>query len=108
MKHPHWLSKAVAGTVLIAGIATAVLPAWAAEEAAKTTAPAATQQAVVNINTASADELADVLVGVGAAKAQAIVAYRETNGPFTDKAQLLEVKGIGPAILENNGNRIGL
>jgi len=62
----------------------------------------------VNINTASAAELAEALVGVGAAKAQAIVAYREANGPFTDKAQLLEVKGIGPAILDKNASRIGL
>jgi competence protein ComEA len=68
----------------------------------------AVQQAAVNINTASATELAESLVGVGPAKAQAIVAYREANGSFTDKSQLLEVKGIGEAILEQNAARIGL
>ena len=108
MKHPQWLSKAIASAVLVLGIATPVLPSWAAEGVAKPPATATAQQETVSINTASAAELADVLVGVGDAKARAIVAYREANGPFTDKAQLLEVKGIGPAILEKNANRIGL
>ncbi len=109
MKHPLWLTKAIASAVLVLGIATPIASSWAAEEASKPP-PAATapQEATVNINTASAAELAEALVGVGAAKAQAIVAYREAHGPFTDKAQLLEVKGIGPAILDKNASRIGL
>ncbi len=56
----------------------------------------------IDINTASAEELAEALKGIGAKKAEAIVQYREENGPFTAVEQLTEVKGIGPKTLENN------
>lgn len=56
----------------------------------------------VNINTASAEELADGLVGVGLKRAAAIIEYRELNGGFSDKAELLEVKGIGDSIFNKN------
>lgn len=62
----------------------------------------------VNINTASAEELADILVGVGAKRAEAIVKYRMENGPFTDKAELMEVKGIGDSIFNKNQANIVL
>ncbi|MBB5207311.1 ComEA family DNA-binding protein [Chiayiivirga flava] len=60
----------------------------------------------VDINTADAATLAAVLDGVGDAKAQAIVAYREENGPFQSVDQLAEVKGIGLKTLEKNRDRI--
>ncbi|MBM6551733.1 ComEA family DNA-binding protein [Marinomonas ostreistagni] len=56
----------------------------------------------LDINAATADQLASVLNGVGEAKADAIVAYREANGEFASVDQLQEVKGIGPALLEKN------
>jgi len=56
----------------------------------------------VNINTADASVLAAELNGVGAAKAAAIVAYRESNGPFRQLEDLLQVKGVGEKILEKN------
>jgi len=56
----------------------------------------------VDINTADADTLATELNGVGAAKAAAIVAYRESNGPFKQLEDLLQVKGVGEKILEKN------
>ncbi|MFZ2289701.1 MAG: ComEA family DNA-binding protein [Halopseudomonas yangmingensis] len=62
----------------------------------------------VNINAASAAELAEVLQGVGQAKAEAIVAYRETNGSFTSAQSLADVKGIGAATVERNLQRISL
>lgn len=60
----------------------------------------------VNINTADALVLQKALLGVGAAKAQAIVAYREEFGAFTTVDELLEVKGIGKSILEQNRHRL--
>ena len=42
----------------------------------------------------------DALPGVGPATAKAIVTYRESHGPFTSVEQLLEVRGIGPAKLD--------
>ncbi len=56
----------------------------------------------VNINTGSAEEIAEALIGVGMKKAQAIIDYREQHGPFTDKSQLVNVKGIGEATVKKN------
>lgn len=60
----------------------------------------------VNINTASAVEIATSLNGVGPAKAEAIVAYREENGPFVSVDQLTDVKGIGMSTIEKNRTQI--
>ena len=54
--------------------------------------------AKVNINTATIAEL-EALPGIGPAKAEAIVKYRETNGNFKSTADLVQVKGIGEKIL---------
>lgn len=56
----------------------------------------------VNINTASADQLAEALNGIGPHKAQAIVDYREAHGAFTSVDDLLKVKGIGEKMLAKN------
>jgi competence protein ComEA len=56
----------------------------------------------VNINDASANEIAAALNGVGSAKAQAIIEYRTTNGNFTNASQIVNVSGIGPATYEKN------
>ncbi|MCH9692017.1 MAG: helix-hairpin-helix domain-containing protein [Gammaproteobacteria bacterium] len=62
----------------------------------------------VNINSAKAEELSEKLVGVGAARAELIVQYRDMNGPFTSIEQLLEIRGIGAATLEKNRDKIRL
>jgi len=62
----------------------------------------------VNINTASIDELAESLDGIGEAKAKAIVAYRTANGSFKTADALTEVKGIGQKTLERNAQFIKL
>ena len=64
--------------------------------------------APVNINTADADALAASLSGVGLKKAQAIVAWRVSHGEFQTIEQLLEVKGVGNAILAKNMTAIRL
>lgn len=56
------------------------------------TAPSATNK--LNINTASADEL-DMLPGIGPTYAQAIIEYRNTNGPFGTIEEIMKVSGIG-------------
>lgn len=60
----------------------------------------------VNINTADAATLDAVLVNVGTSKAQAIVDYRKTNGPFKSAEELAMVKGIGLKTVEKNRDRI--
>ena len=56
----------------------------------------------VNINAATADEMAEVLLGVGPVIAAAIVAYREASGGFETPQDLVAVAGIGEAILAKN------
>ena len=56
----------------------------------------------VNVNSASAEEIAEGLDGVGQSKAQAIVEYRDANGPFGSPEALMAVKGIGQATVDKN------
>lgn len=63
-------------------------------------------QQQIDINTADAATLAEVMDGVGMVKAEAIVAYREQVGKFQSVDQLLEVSGIGYATLENNRHKL--
>ena len=51
------------------------------------------------INTATIDEL-DTLPGVGRTTAQLIIDYREGNGKFLRKEELLNIKGIGQSTFE--------
>lgn len=66
--------------------------------AAGTSGGVAAAGAPVDLNAATEAEL-DALPGVGPVTAKAIIAWRETNGRFTDVEQLAEVDGIGPARL---------
>ena len=56
----------------------------------------------VNINTASAETLAENIVGVGPILADQIIGYREAIGGFSHADELLEVPGIGKKTLKNN------
>ena len=83
--------------------AVAETPSGAAE-----TTKSISQSAMVNVNTASAELMAESLNGIGMTRAEAIVAYREANGAFTSVEQLLEVKGVGEKVLEKNRHLITL
>ncbi|HLQ70737.1 MAG TPA: helix-hairpin-helix domain-containing protein, partial [Bacillota bacterium] len=54
----------------------------------------------VRINHATQEEI-ESLNGIGPSKAQAIIQYREENGPFQKEEDLLDVPGIGEKTLEN-------
>ena len=62
----------------------------------------------VNLNSADAAMLQTSLAGIGKAKAEAIVAYREANGAFESVDELLEVKGIGQALIERNRDKLAV
>ncbi len=56
--------------------------------------------AAVNLNTASKDEL-EAVNGIGQKKAEAIIAYREKNGPFKTVDDLKNVNGFGDKSVAN-------
>jgi competence protein ComEA len=68
----------------------AVLPVQVGETAGNGT---------VNLNSAQSSEL-QTLPGIGPAKAEAIIEYRETNGPYKSIEDLKEISGIGDKTFE--------
>jgi comEA protein len=82
---------------LLIPIALFVTTLITAAAAAQT--PAEKPIGVVNINTATAAEIA-FLPGIGEKTAAAVVAHREQNGPFKKTTDLMQVKGIGDRTFE--------
>ena len=62
----------------------------------------------VDINSADASRIAEVMVGIGASKAEAIVAYRKEHGPFKSIDDLAQVKGVGAKTVAKNRERLTL
>ncbi|MEX0977143.1 MAG: helix-hairpin-helix domain-containing protein [Woeseia sp.] len=60
----------------------------------------------VDVNTADAATISAELNGVGLVKAQAIVEYRSTHGPFKSPDDLVLVKGIGARTIDMNRENI--
>ena len=79
--------------------AAAALGLWSLAFAAEPATP-------IDINTASAEVLAEVIHGVGLKRAQAIVRYREQHGAFASVDELAEVRGVSAGIVERNRDRI--
>lgn len=74
------------------------------QESTVSPSPASTEEStdeveMVNINTADSATL-QTLPGIGEKRAEAIIAYREENGPFRTPEELTDVSGIGEGILE--------
>jgi competence protein ComEA len=82
--------KSINTKSLLALLATALFSiwAWAAQP--------------VNVNSASAEEIAESLKGVGLSKAEAIVSYRTEHGEFKHADELVNVKGIGIRTVDIN------
>ncbi|EMJ0104109.1 TPA: competence protein ComEA [Enterobacter cloacae] len=117
------ITLAIAATGMSAG-ALAAAPAAKTQSVQSKTDPAAQASAQtkaaepgksteddgtrVSINTASAEDLARVMNGVGLKKAQAIVSYREEYGPFKTVDDLRQVPGMGSSLVERNLSRLTL
>lgn len=72
----------------------------AATPVEKPDAPGMLEGEVLDLNTATLSDLTR-LPGIGETKAQAIITWRETHGPFQTVEDLLSVDGIGEKTLEN-------
>ena len=99
-------------SLVFALLSVASVAATAAPEAKAVVSSVVTEAAArgkaqkVDLNSADVATLQRELAGVGEAKARAIVTYRDNNGPFASADELLEVKGIGKALLESNRDKI--
>ena len=60
---------------------------------------------LVNINTATLEELC-TLTGIGESKAQSIISYREENGDFTSIEEIMNISGIKEGIYEKIKDQI--
>lgn len=69
--------------------------------------PYLVERKLVNINTAPSEEL-ETLRGIGPVLAQRIIEYREAKGGFKTLEEVMEVRGIGPAIFAGIRDRISL
>jgi len=63
---------------------------------------------VVNLNKANAAAIQQNLIGIGPIKAEAIIKHRKKVGKFKSIDDLLEVKGIGPALVKKNKRYLSL
>lgn len=77
-----------------------VVPSLSGEGPSLDSAPTSSVPSMININTASQEEL-ETLPGVGPVTATNIIQYRDANGPFTSVDELDNVSGIGERTLEN-------
>jgi len=62
----------------------------------------------ININTATAEQIASAMSGIGESKAKAIVEYRTSHGKFKSIDSLANVDGIGEKTVEKNKDKISL
>lgn len=62
-------------------------------------APTPEKQGQIQINRAGPDEL-ETLPGIGPARAEAIIEFRERKGDFREPEDLLEISGIGEKTLD--------
>ena len=60
----------------------------------------------VDVNSATAEALAEAIDGVGLKRAEAIVNFRDENGPFRSLDDLVQVRGIGERIVEGNRDNL--
>ena len=75
------------------------------QEEADAQAAAEEAAGLVNINTATLEELC-TLTGIGEAKAQSIISYREENGDFSSIEEIMNISGIKEGVYEKIKDQI--
>lgn len=79
--------------------------AWTARSVSQEAADSSSESGLININTATESELAQIS-GIGAGKAAAIVSYRQENGSFAAVEDIMKVSGIKEGTYEKIKDKI--
>lgn len=93
--------------ILTAALTTNAYAVVQDKQAGKAMAMPQQQLQLVNINTATEEQLAS-LPGIGKKKAAAIVAYRNEHGAFKSVDELQNVSGVGKASMKALEGKIGI
>ena len=88
------MHRLAARTVILIALVVGAQAWLVAQKAPAAKADTSPAPAVVNLNTATAEQL-DSLPGVGPKVAARIIEYRQKNGPFKKIEDLMNVRGIG-------------
>ncbi len=97
----YCLGRNTSGTkVEVSAYAATTAPSLSPDGAAdSTTGETSAENTLININTATKEQL-ESLPKIGPTKAQSIIDYRETFGPFNRIEDIMDVSGIGAGIYE--------
>lgn len=99
------LVRSVVSLFLLLGLSLS-FSAVAAEHPKETISQQTTASAL-NINTADAQTIVGAHIkGIGKKRAEAIVAYRQTHGPFKSIEDLKKIKGLSGKVIESNRERL--
>lgn len=98
----------IAGLDRVPGIGPAALTRWLPHlsfTGVRADTSLSTEAGQVDLNAAGVDEL-DALPGIGGARARAIIAFRDSAGPFRDGTELSRVPGISRALAQRLAARL--
>ena len=98
----------IAGLDRVPGVGPAALAKWGSHllfTGVPADTPLTAEVGQIDLNRAGVDEL-DALPGIGGARARAIVAFRDSTGPFRDEMGLAQVPGISRALARQLAPRL--
>ncbi len=101
-REKHGAFGGLAGLDRVPGVGPAALAKWAPRlmfTGSRADTPLSNEAGQIDLNGATVDEL-DGLPGIGVNRARAIIAFRDSVGPFRDVAALAKVPGISRALVD--------
>ena len=90
------ITKAI---IILSSMLIGVLPAHSMEQSSP---PFISPTQKIDLNTADWKQLANTIKGIGKKRAQSIIRYRQSHGPFKSVDDLVKVKGFGYRFMKKN------